>query len=106
MQAIKQEMAKNSKAMLRAHYNAPDRTLTATELARAMKYSNYKAANMQYGKLGFLIAEELGVKLVHGVTSLVKFVPPGEEGNPHWLWIMWPPVAEALERLGWLAEEG
>jgi hypothetical protein len=41
MQAIEQEMAKNARAMLRTHYNAPDHTLTATDLATAMKYSNY-----------------------------------------------------------------
>ena len=36
-------------AMLKAHYRAADRSLTATELAKAAGYSGYASANLQYG---------------------------------------------------------
>jgi hypothetical protein len=36
-------------AMLKAHFRAPDQTITATELAKAAGYARYSAANLQYG---------------------------------------------------------
>lgn len=39
-------------AMLRAHFNAPDHILTATELAAAADKDSYEYANSQYGRLG------------------------------------------------------
>ncbi len=38
-------------ALLRAQYAAPAHTITATELARAVRYENYNAANLHYGTL-------------------------------------------------------
>lgn len=35
--------------MLQANYNAPNRTLTATELAKAVGYEDYGAANLHFG---------------------------------------------------------
>ncbi len=49
-------------AMLRAHRVAPDRALTAGELAEAADYQNYSAANLQYGRLGFELAQILNYK--------------------------------------------
>jgi hypothetical protein len=50
---------KPQEAMLLAHLNASDHTLTATELAQAAGYNNYEVANRQYGQLGRELAEEL-----------------------------------------------
>ena len=93
-------------AMLKAHYCAPHRSLTATELAKAAGYANYSAANLQYGFVGKLLWEELPTKL-----------PIGSDGNPiytfalaessdqtapddQWVWRMRPEVAAALLELG------
>ena len=49
---------------------APNRTLTSTRLAEAAGYSNYSAANLQYGLLGKRLWEELPTAL-----------PVGSDGN-------------------------
>ncbi len=47
--------------MLQAHYRATNRTLTATELARAAGYSDYVTANNLYGRLGKAVADAAGL---------------------------------------------
>ena len=47
-------------AMLRAHLAAPDQLISATKLAAAAGYEGYEGANLHYGKLGCLLAEEIG----------------------------------------------
>ena len=38
--------------LFRAHYSAPNHTLTSTELADAAGYKGWQGANLQYGLLG------------------------------------------------------
>jgi hypothetical protein len=45
------QIAPHHLKMLQANYYAPDKTLTATMMARAMGYHNYNAANLHYGKI-------------------------------------------------------
>lgn len=89
--------------MLQAHYHAPQRTLTATQMSKALGYPKYSAANLHYGKLGRLVGEELGWKPLpqQTVFVLVTFEKPARE----WLWIMRPAVVLALEQLGWIKGE-
>ncbi len=97
-------LSDNQRAMLRAHYHAPDRRITMTKLAMAVGYPNYSAANLQYGKL----AKKLCLAMNTEPDDSYK------DGRPFWLSIiaeawknktgefefqMWPEVAEALERL-------
>lgn len=88
--------------MLAAHFRAPDRRITATELANAAGYATYGAANLQYGILAHRLCDALG------------FVPPtGNSGEPtytyvlalprklpdaDWEWTMHNVVAEAIEQ--------
>jgi putative restriction endonuclease len=85
--------------MLLSNYYAPNRTLTATMMAKAMGYDYYGASNLHYGKLGGLVGEKLGWNPLpkFKVNVLVDFKKPDDE----WLWIMKPAVAEAIELLGW-----
>jgi 5-methylcytosine-specific restriction enzyme A len=89
--------------MLQANYHAPDHTLTATKMSRALGYSKYHAANLHYGILGRLVAENIGWRPIPPTTVYVlcTFKKPGRE----WHWIMRPQVAKALERLGWIEGE-
>jgi hypothetical protein len=48
------------RAMLQAHFNAPGHVMTARGLAEAVGQSDYRYANSQYGKLGHILADELG----------------------------------------------
>ena len=40
------------KLMLKAHFDAPNRSITYTQLAEAAGYQDYEVANRQYGQLG------------------------------------------------------
>jgi 5-methylcytosine-specific restriction enzyme A len=46
--------------LLRLHYHAPERTVTAKRLAELVGYSSYSVANAQYGRLARLVGEQLG----------------------------------------------
>jgi hypothetical protein len=93
-------------AMLRAHYNAPNQCITATELAEAAGYANYGAANLQYGIIGKALSEELCVALptrgdgtpIYTYALATAGDPSGEED--HWVWKLRPGVASAIEILG------
>lgn len=89
--------------MLKAHYYAPNRTLTATQMSKALGYPKYTAANLHYGKLGRLVGERLAWQPLPDQTVfvLVTFEKPGRE----WHWIMRPAVVEALEQLRWVEGE-
>jgi len=85
--------------ILRLHYHAPDRTITASQLAAAIGGRHYAAANSQYGRLGRLIGERLEYNpMKERLGTLVTF----DKRHGEWHWIMRPEVAHALEMLGWV----
>ena len=98
-------MPTGHKEMLIAHYGAPNHTITATQLAAAVGYATYNAVNLQYGTLGAKLAERMGwepspeAQLSYSIASFEK-----DDGDPEgqWRWIMHPPLARALETLGWV----
>lgn len=89
--------------MLIEHYNAPNHTITASELAAAVGYKSYSGANLQYGLLGKNLRRYLNYQ-GDGQESyvLAHFHAPGTAGNEDWLFVMHPTVATALETLGWV----
>lgn len=89
--------------MLEVHYHAPGMTLAAAEMAKALGYSSFGAANLHYGKLAALVAEQLKWDLGDGIAlnALATFEKPDSQ----WHWIMRPAVARALELLGWVGAE-
>jgi putative restriction endonuclease len=85
--------------MLRVHYHAPERTVTAKRLADLVGYSSYAVVNAQYGRLARLVGEQLDYNPEpERLGTLVRF----EKRQDEWHWLMRPEVAEALERLGWV----
>ena len=96
-------LAPHHQRMLQAHYCAPKRTLTATQMSKALGYkASHGPANMHYGKLAKMLGEHLSWEPLPDpfVTTLCTFEKPGKE----WLWIMRPAVAAALENLGWVSD--
>ncbi|MFN8400070.1 MAG: hypothetical protein U0X74_08645 [Anaerolineales bacterium] len=87
-------------AMLKAQYSAPRHTLTATQLANAAGYKNFKGANLQYGIIGTMLREALNYWDDDGQASYVLsyFEKPDEE---EWLIVMHKEVAQALRELKW-----
>ena len=85
--------------MLRMHYHAPDRTVTAKQLARLVGYSSPSTVNAQYGRFGRLIGKQLEYNPEpERLGTLVHF----DKRKGEWHWIMRPEVAQALEALGWV----
>ena len=96
----------NYLAMIRAHYHAPDRRITATLLADAAGYDGYGSANLHYGKIGSFLYEELpmdipkreGWKPIYTYMLADAAEKTGDE--EHWVWQMRPEVADAIQELG------
>jgi hypothetical protein len=100
--AIEQKMTPNQRRLLIAHHAAQGRVMSATRLAECVGFESHTAANLQYGILARQVAEQLAME-VPGVDVgiLVDFVDPGRVANEHYLWVMRPNVAQAIEDLGW-----
>jgi hypothetical protein len=104
--AIRSGLSDGHFAMLKAHYLAPNRGITATQLSEAAGYLHYGAANLQYGIVGKKIYEELPTKLLVRKDGTLIYTSAlatagdqdGDEG--YWVWKMRPQVAAAIEVLG------
>ena len=95
------------RAMLNAHYDSLNRSITYTKLAEAAGYADYGAANLQYGQLGFNLGEAIGFDFIDSDTR------PGEKfysssiGMPnsytsgHFQLVMHHELAKAIQSLGW-----
>ncbi len=93
--------------MLRAHYQAPDVTITTHDLALAAGFVNWKPVNMHYGLVGSYIRSAIGpAGDVRGQRSYVfaYFIPPTAE-SPGWRWVLHPPVRDALHELACFDEQ-
>lgn len=91
-------------AMLRAHFIAKDRTITATELAYSAGYANYNAANLQYGTFAQSLCTALQFRPPVGnsgepTATFVLASPQRFGSREEWKWIMRAPVAAALEEI-------
>lgn len=90
--------------MLRAHYGAGDRGLTAEELAEAAGYKNHKSANVQYGTFAGRLAKELDVRVYPNLAILGTWDHEVRNRRGHLLFPMRPQVAYALEALEWVID--
>lgn len=100
--AIQEKLTEGHRAMLLAHYHALDYTTTASELAKAAAYESYGGANLQYARLGVMLADYLSYPL-----------PKHSNGSPFptalvvkwtkkdvWYCTLHPQVVKALEIVG------
>jgi hypothetical protein len=97
--------------MLKANYNAPEHKITAGEMAAAVGYANWSAANVQYGAYAGAIAEALGhtrralkgvgVDITLDIAILVSFDGSVDTGE-NVAWQLLPAVVQALEELNWV----
>jgi putative restriction endonuclease len=102
LHAIRKQINRKQYEMLRAQYAAPNRTVTAPQLAKAVGYPTFGAVNLHYGKLGRRIAEELGrlPKRYGGTYYWFLVLSSGAHSASGYLWTMHPALATALEELG------
>lgn len=96
------------KEMLEAHYNAPNRSITYTDLAKAAKYTGGNdGANLHYGKLGRSLGEALDFKFDEfTATPGVKFYSssigmPNSYTSGEFQLVMHHELAKALQELAW-----
>jgi len=59
------EITEKQKIMLKAHYEALNRSITYTKLANSAGYDDFSVANIQYGKLGRTLGEAVGFEFVN-----------------------------------------
>ena len=100
-QKIESQMTENQRKMLEIHAVSPCYMITARELAQAIGYLDYEAVNAQYGRLGSMVADAMGIGF-RGVSMLVILARPGTATNEEWNWVMRTNVIQALETLGWI----
>jgi hypothetical protein len=95
-------MTEKQLALLKATYNAPNHTITPTELAAQVGFQTYSAVNLQYGKYAANLCNALRVTPRFQLAVLVTFSPGEEPGDEFMRWTMVPNAARALEQLGWV----
>lgn len=100
---IEKQMTLKQREMLEVHYGWYCHVTTATDLALLVDYAGPGGAKLQYGILGSMLSNALGLGPL-GVITLVLMVAPKKAGNPEWLWVMRANVAKALEILKWVTE--
>lgn len=104
---VDEKVGRHHWLMLKALYGAPDRTLTAGQIAAAAGYDSYSTTNYHFGVLGKMLAEDLGyepARRADGTTiwtsTLATAADPGvEREDRQWQWRMRDEVANALRRL-------
>ena len=92
--------------LLETHFSMPGYTATTTQLAQAVGYKSFHAANLHYGLLAKSLVAEMG--------WLHRFMTPEGHAYPLWAFIdfskekggMWQltlraEAVEALKRMGW-----
>jgi len=102
---IEEQMTEKQREMLIEHYKSYCRVTTATDLALLVGYKSHRAGNSQYGRLGSMVSDALGLGSL-GVITLVLMVPPFGAVISDWLWVMRANVVEALEELEWVDKTG
>ena len=101
-QAIRGRMTDKQIGMLRFHYQAQNHTATMTEIAHSVGYPDYNTANLHYGAVGRMLAEEMGwtpQEESPWLSALVDF--HRQNASEEWQLTLHPTVVKALEQLGW-----
>jgi putative restriction endonuclease len=85
--------------MLQVHLNAPQHTITAQNLAKAIGFKNWNAVNSHYGRFAGKLCDELNVHPFHNISILT--VPANVDDAEEQLQLqLRPAVVEALSELG------
>ena len=98
---IEEKMTEKQRKMLMEHYKSFCYITTATDLAIKAEYNGAGGAKLQYGKLGSMVSNALGLGSL-GVITIALMTPPDKFAVKEWLWVMRANVAEALEKLEWV----
>lgn len=107
LSALESRINDRLRRLLQAHYAAPNRTATATELAASVGIESHAVVNSYYGKLGHQLCDFLSIEPSMRPEGTHRWWSVWSSGwttsGGSFMWRMLPQVAEALERLGWVA---
>ena len=108
LEAIRPRISEDQREMLQFHYEAHNRTATFGELAEAGHLKNFRGANLEYGRLGRLLGEELGMAFSTNELSGDPFFSssigngsPMKTSDARFRLVMHHELAKALDTLGW-----
>lgn len=96
----------NGMRMLKAHYDAKDKTISAAGLAKSVDYKSYTTANEQYGSFAHAISDLIDHrpeknKNVQPVwTYTICTAAKNTDDNGHFQWVLKDEVCQAMEQLG------
>jgi hypothetical protein len=91
----------NQLKFLQAHFEAPSRSSTASKLARAARYKDFRGVNICYGRLAKRVASQLS-RTNESLGFLVEFIKPRAVTNKDWVLVMRPEFAEGMAAAGWV----
>lgn len=89
-------------AMLRAHYEAPGHTITATKIADEVEYKGWRGVNLHYGKFCYSLAERMQRPPAEAKDlALILASTPKAGPNGQLDLVLRPELVTALDRLCW-----
>jgi hypothetical protein len=101
--AIKDKLTSGHLAFLKAHCQAPQLTSTASELAKAASYQDYRGYNMQSARIGRMLAQHLDIpipKRPDGSPLPSAVLVEWKKSKNSWYCTLRPEVATALKAIG------
>jgi hypothetical protein len=102
-EAIKGELSNGHRAFLKAHYQSPQHTSSASELAKAAGYKGYGGYNLQSQHIGRMLAHYLDISLPQrpdGTLFPSAFLVKWKKEEDCWYCTLHSEVATALEIVG------
>jgi hypothetical protein len=99
---IRPDMTDKQYEMLINHCRIHCHITTAQELAESVHFRSYRGINLQYGKLGRMLAKAMDKDPYPGVLFLFTCVCPKGATNKDWLLVLRVNVVLALEKLKWV----
>jgi hypothetical protein len=96
---LRKEMSESDLLMLKTHYESPNYDLSATQLAKRVRFANYEAANLRYGLLANKLLGYFNLKFdTYIKLNILVYL---YNINGEWHWVLRPRVAKALNELKW-----
>jgi len=104
LRAIRSKISDSQMSMLKGHYLC--RIASMETIANSGGYSEYRAGNINYGKLCRRIARRLGFKPPHEWTYTIATPIEEHDAKGHAQWEMDRVVLRALEAIEWVTSPG
>lgn len=89
------------RSMLVIHALAPRSTLSMGDLAQQSGSRGFRFANLHYGRLGRMVAEQLGIDAPANWVQTIAYSDGNCNERGHFLWTLREPLIKALRHLGW-----